>query len=102
MKHFYIIVFFLISSSVFAQGVSKTTDIPGFSMYPNPVTNSRVYITTANNGPKDVKIYDVLGTLVLQTVILGKEVNLNNLDAGVYVIRVIEKNKVATRKLVIK
>lgn len=71
-------------------------------MYPNPVTNARVYISTAHNSPKEIMIYDVLGTLVLKTVILGKELNLSELDAGVYVIRVIENNKVATRKLIVK
>ena len=47
-------------------------------------------------------IFDVLGTLVIETTILGKELNLTDLDAGVYVLRVFEKNKVATRKLIVK
>lgn len=47
-------------------------------------------------------IVDVLGTLVLETTILGKELDLSELDAGVYVLRVLEKDKVATRKLIVK
>jgi hypothetical protein len=38
----------------------------------------------------------------LETTILGKELNLSDLDAGVYVIRVFEQNLVATRKLIVK
>lgn len=71
-------------------------------MYPNPVTNGKVYITTANNSPKEIFIYDVFGTLILKTTILGKELSLNDMDAGVYVLRVFEKDKMATRKLIIK
>jgi len=47
-------------------------------------------------------IFDVLGTQVLRTTILGKEINVSNLDKGVYILRVFEKDKVATRKLIIK
>lgn len=102
MKHFYIIVLLLISSVSFGQTSQNKGDIDGFSMYPNPVTQARVYITTTANGPKEIMIYDVLGTLVLKTTILGKELNLEDLDAGVYVLRVIEKDKMATRKLIVK
>ena len=71
-------------------------------MYPNPVTNGKVYITTAINAPKEIFVYDVFGTLILKTTILGKELSLNDMDAGVYVLRVFEKDKMATRKLIIK
>lgn len=71
-------------------------------MYPNPVTNGKVYITTANNNPKEIFIYDVFGTLILKTTILGKELSLNDMDAGVYVLRVFEKDRMATRKLIVK
>jgi hypothetical protein len=47
-------------------------------------------------------IFDVLGTLVLETTILGKELDLREMDAGVYVLRVFEKDRIATRKLIIK
>ena len=38
----------------------------------------------------------------LKAMILGKELNVSRLDKGVYILRVLEKDKVATRKLVIK
>ncbi len=47
-------------------------------------------------------IFDVLGGKVLETTIRGSEVDLSNLDAGIYVLRVLEKDKIATRKLIIK
>lgn len=102
MKHFYALIFFFIFSIGMAQDRPDTGAIEGFKMYPNPVLNGKVYIHTAKNDPKKILIYDVLGTKVMETTILGKELNISNLDAGVYVLRVFEKDKSATRKLVVK
>jgi len=103
MKHFYLLLFLLTFSIGYSQdGRGNSGDIEGFNLYPNPVTNGKVYIVTAANAPKKVLIFDVLGTQVIETTILGKELNVTELDAGVYVLRVQEKNKVTTRKLIIK
>jgi hypothetical protein len=102
MKHLYLVIFFLFCAVGFGQSPKNQGDIEGFSMYPNPVTNGKVYITTANNSPKEIFIYDVFGTLILKTTILGKELSLNDMDAGVSVLRVFEKDKMATRKLIVK
>lgn len=102
MKYFYSLIFFFFVISGFSQEVSAGGDIEGFRIYPNPVTEGRVYITTANNGPKMIRIFDVLGTPVLETTIQGRELNLNGLNAGVYLIQVFERDKVATRKLIVK
>lgn len=102
MKHFYLIILFLFVSLSYGQDIPANGDIKGFTLYPNPVSNGRVFISTTQNAPKKILIYDVLGTKVLQTTILGTELNLSDLDAGVYVLRVYEKDKVATRKLIIK
>jgi hypothetical protein len=102
MKHIYLIVFFFFVSFSYGQNATSNGQIDGFKLYPNPVTNGKIYISTTNNEAKKILIFDVLGTQVLQTTILGKELNLSDLDVGVYVLRVYEKDKVATRKLIIK
>ncbi|MAU25830.1 MAG: hypothetical protein CMH48_04185 [Muricauda sp.] len=102
MKHFYLIAFFFICSLGFSQQSQGKGDIDGLKLYPNPVTNGKIFISTTLNAPKKILIFDVLGTQVLQTTILGKELNLSDLDKGVYIIRVFEKDKVATRKLIIR
>ena len=102
MKHFYLALFFLVCSLGFSQDSQASADIDGFKLYPNPVTYGKVYIETTQNAPKQILIFDVLGTQVLKTTILGKELNLSNLDKGVYILRVVENNKVATRKLIVK
>ncbi|PCJ95484.1 MAG: hypothetical protein COA50_09810 [Flavobacteriaceae bacterium] len=102
MKHLYLVLFFFICFAGFGQESTIGGDIEGFTLYPNPTTNGKVFINTANNAPKKIMIFDVLGTKVLETTILGKELNISDLDAGIYVLRVLEKSKVATRKLIIK
>jgi len=102
MKQLYLILSFFFISFSYGQSTQSNGDIDGFSMYPNPVTTGKVYISTNNNAPKEIFIYDVFGTLLLKTTILGKELNLSDLDAGVYVLRVLEKNKMCTRKLIVK
>ena len=102
MKHLYLIAFFLFVSFSYGQSTTIKGDIDGFKLYPNPVISGKVYISTVKNAAKKILIFDVLGTQVLETTILGKELNLSELDAGVYVLRVYEKNNVATRKLIVK
>lgn len=103
MKKLYFLLLFLFFASLgFSQDQKTIGDIEGFKLYPNPVTNGKVYISTTINAPKKILILDVLGNKVLETTILGNELNLSDLDAGIYIIRVFEKDKVATRKLIIK
>ncbi|CAM4295080.1 T9SS type A sorting domain-containing protein [Zobellia roscoffensis] len=102
MKHFYLLLTFLCISFCYGQEPRSNGDIKGFKLYPNPVTNGKVYISTSETSPKQILIYDVLGTQVLETKINGEELYLSNIDAGVYVLRVYQNNKVATRKLIIK
>lgn len=102
MKQLYLILFFFISALAFGQENRSSGDIDGLKIYPNPVTNGKVVISTPNNSPKKILIFDVLGTQVLETTLSGTELNLSYLDAGIYVLRIFEKDKMATRKLIIK
>jgi hypothetical protein len=103
MKHFYPLILLLFITLGYSQKSPVSAgDIEGFSLYPNPVTQGRVYITTQHNAPKKIMIFDVFGSPIMETTILGKELNLSDLDTGVYVLRVFEANKVATRKLIVK
>ncbi|CAM4233979.1 T9SS type A sorting domain-containing protein [Zobellia nedashkovskayae] len=102
MKHFYLLITFLCISFSYGQESQSNGDIKDFKLYPNPVTNGKVYVSTSDSSPKQILIYDVLGMQVLETKIIGDELNLYDLDTGVYVLRVYQNNKVATRKLIVK
>ncbi len=102
MKQLYIVLFFLVCSFAFSQKSQGSGEIEGFKLYPNPTINGKIYIDTADDAPKTIHIFDVLGTQVFKATILGKELNVSDLEKGVYILRVFEKDKVATRKLIIK
>ena len=102
MKKLYLIFFLFSVSLSFAQDAKHNGDINGFKLYPNPVTDGKLYIITADKAPKKILIYDVFGTRVMQTTLLRDELNVSELVAGVYVLRVYENDQMATRKLIIK
>jgi hypothetical protein len=76
--------------------------IAGLDIYPNPVTNGVLNINTTANDTKNVVVYDVLGKQVVNTTISGSTVNVANLKNGVYIVKITENGKTATRKLVIR
>ena len=102
MKHLYLVIALLILSFSYGQNANTNGEIKGFKLYPNPVADGKVYISTNENATKQISIYDVLGTQVLETSITGDELFISELDAGVYVLRVFQNNKVATRKLIVR
>lgn len=79
----------------------KDNTISGLKVYPNPVTNGKFFISTDANSDKSVVIFDVLGKQVLTTT-ATESVNVSNLKTGVYIVKITEEGKTATRKLVIK
>lgn len=79
----------------------KENNIAGLKVYPNPVTNGKLFITSDANVEKTVAIYDVLGKQVVNTT-ATESVNVSNLKGGVYIVKITEEGKTATRKLVIK
>ena len=84
------------------QKPQETAIIEGLNMYPNPVSNGRVYISSKNDLDKEIIIFDVLGKKVLQTMISSRELNISNLISGVYIIKINEGEATATRKLIVR
>jgi len=109
-SYFYItlllVLFFSLSVSAQEEKqqskLQETTVIEGLSLYPNPVSNGKVYITSKNDSDKEIVIFDVLGKKVLQTSMRSKELNVSNLSPGVYIIKIDEGDATATRKLIVK
>jgi hypothetical protein len=82
--------------------LQETSVIEGLNLYPNPVSNGKVYISTKNDSEKEIIIFDLLGKKVMQTLISSKELNVSSLNSGVYIIKITEDNASATRKLIVR
>jgi Secretion system C-terminal sorting domain len=93
-----------IDNVAFGQGTLavQENEIAGLQVYPNPVTNGILNISTDNNDAKTVILFDVLGKQVINTIVTDQPVNVASLNRGVYFVKVTEAGKTVTRKLVIK
>ena len=67
------------------------------SIYPNP-TNYKLFIQGLSSSSR-VSIYNVLGKLVLSQTI-SKEIDVNNLQSGIYIIKITDEQKEIVRKFI--
>ncbi|MCF6214194.1 MAG: endonuclease [Flavobacteriaceae bacterium] len=72
-----------------------------FTIYPNP-TSYKIVIKTPTNASKHIGIYDVIGKQVYQKTTTDTQINIGNLKAGLYFVRVQQEGKTATQKLVVE
>ena len=106
-KNYFLILLFGLLFNGFAAVAQEfkpqnQTVIEGFSFYPNPVSNGKVYIFSKLSLEKEIIIFDVLGKKVFQTTLSTKELNISGLAPGVYIIKIKEGEATATRKLIVK
>lgn len=78
--------------------------IEGFATYPNPITNNEFTISSSNSSVKEIVIFNVLGKKVLTTSFSGAKstIDVSTINSGVYILKVTEEGKTATKKLVIR
>ena len=82
----------------------KNNTIEGFATYPNPVTNKEFTISSRSTSVKEVAIFNVIGKKVLATNFSGTNttIDVSAISAGIYILKVMEAGKIATKKLVIR
>ena len=76
--------------------------IEGLTMYPNPVVGNVLHFSSAANATMTVQIFDIVGKQVINTKVTNNTINTTNLNAGMYIVKITEEGKTATRKLVVK
>lgn len=94
-----------IVSSVSDLGLTLATaqnDIAGLKVYPNPVSNGVLHIESNLNTERTVTLFDVIGKQVLSTSTSNNTINVAALNSGIYIVKITEGGKTATKKLVIK
>lgn len=94
-----------LSNTKVPQGISNTTNktehYENLILYPNPLSNNELSVKTASNGSKYVEIYNMLGKKVYsKNITENKKIQLNHLGKGVYIVKVKENGKWATKKLI--
>jgi len=77
--------------------------IEGFAMYPNPVTNGKFTISSNSSVEKNIEIFSVIGKQVYsKNIKVNETIDISNLTTGLYLVRIEEEGKIATRKLIVK
>jgi hypothetical protein len=72
-----------------------------FNLYPNPVSNGILHIETSASDALDIEFFNMLGQRVL-TSKNSKSINVSNLNAGVYLVKLNQGSSYVTKKIVIK
>ena len=106
-KSYFLIFLFCICFVSLSNGQSnkiKTNTIVQFSAFPNPVVHGKLTIKTDTNIEKELIIYNVLGKKIFTQKFSGttKQLNISHINSGIYIMKILEGEKVATKKLVIK
>jgi hypothetical protein len=73
-----------------------------FSLYPNPVTNGSVTISSNSADAMQVQVYDVLGKMVKSDTLSNNTLDVSNLNTGLYILKITQNQNSVTKKLVIK
>ena len=76
--------------------------ISNLSIYPNPVTNGKFFISSTSNLEKEVVIFTTLGQQVLQDKTVSEAIYVSFLSQGTYFIKITEAGLTTTKKLIIK
>src|SRR5690606_17186917 len=106
MKEKYLYIFLLLLTTGFSvqaqtaknSGIAeqiKTEDaLEKVPIYPKPVTGGKIFINTENASVKTIELYDMLGKRIVLTEMNSyqKELNVTNLKAGVYILKLSDKN----------
>jgi len=79
---------------------TKENNIEGLNIFPNPA-NDILNITSNSTADKNVQLFDLTGKKVLDVTTVS-QVNVSTLKSGIYVAKIKEAGKTATRKVIIK
>lgn len=90
-----------VSGTAITAGV-KESAIAGLKVFPNPLKGNVLNITSDANATKTVEIFDVLGKQVVNTTTANTSINVSSLTSGVYIVKITEEGKTATKKLVVQ
>lgn len=88
------------SAVYFYNSISSPTPAPTFRLYPNPATDE-LTITTENQTPADIYIYDMLGNCVLtHKNFSGNMISLkvNHLPPGYYLLKLTDQHGLSSSK----
>jgi len=77
-------------------------ELENVKIVPNPSTNNFVTITSSLNEDINVSVFDVLGKQISSQKLYNNRLDVSELKSGMYLLKISQKEKTTTKKLVIK
>ena len=91
---------FLNSGSALSIGEDEFQN--SLRLYPNPVSNGLLTISSQVEGDKSVEVYDVLGKNVIKTTLTTSDtLDVSTLKSGLYILNISIANRSITKRIVI-
>lgn len=103
-------IFFAVNSTQFAISNGLSTEdfgLNNFKLYPNPNTgNFNIEFNSTSSNDVKIAIYDIQGRQIFDrsypnTGMFSQNLNLNNVQSGVYLVNISDGNQRETRKIII-
>lgn len=73
---------------------------PTFTLYPNPITGSSLFVASLETTPNQVVIYDTAGRKVLETIATDGVIDVSSLVQGLYLVEITQGNRTAVQKII--
>lgn len=89
------------SVSDFSLSINSFESI-NFNLFPNPTNTGFVTIKSNQMGAVQAQVFDLLGKEVINTAVNNERLDVSNLNAGVYVVKLTQNKNTSTKKLIIQ
>lgn len=81
---------------------TSSSELNMFDLFPNPTNSGFVTIKSNQMGAVQAQVFDLLGKEVVNTVVNNERLDVSNLNAGVYVVKLTQNKNTTTKKLIIQ
>jgi len=71
-------------------------------LHPNPTNSGFVSVKSNQMGAVQAQVFDLLGKKVISTVVNNERLDVSNLNAGVYIVKLTQNNSSNSKKLIIQ
>ena len=73
-----------------------------FELFPNPSNTGFVNIKSNQNGAVKVKVFDMLGKQMIDTIVVNERLEVSSLNAGIYIVNLTQNDRTTTKKLILQ
>ena len=73
-----------------------------FELFPNPSNTGFINIKSNQNGAVKVKVFDMLGKQMIDTIVVNERLEVSSLNAGIYIVNLTQNDRTTTKKLILQ